>query len=97
MLSLVCGQHGIDDEFKVKTTQAIMGFARLNFQTSKTDTDLKIVQFLSEMLRLHIDAISVDRTISELGITSVQLFKLKQALRACLELGSRVFNHNLPN
>lgn len=82
--------NGIHDDFKVRTTQAILDFVRLNRQTPSTETEWKIVRVLSEMLELPIEAISVDRTIFELGITSVRLFRFEQSLRQCLQLGHEV-------
>ena len=80
-------EHGIHDEFKVYTTKAILKSVGLNRQMPETETESKIVQVLSEVLELPAEAISVDRTIFELGITSVRLFRFEQSLRKCLEFG----------
>lgn len=46
-----------------------------------TQTEEKIVDALSEMLEMPADIISVDRTIFELGVTSISLFRFEQLLR----------------
>ena len=89
-------ENGVHDGFKAQTTQAFVEYARLNRQTPETETESKIVQVLSEMLELPAEAISVDRTIFELGITSIRLFKFKQSIRKRLELGCGVSIINNP-
>ena len=79
-------EKGVYDEYKIQTTQAIMEFALLNRQPPETETESKIVEVLSKMLELPAEAISVDRTIFELGISSVRLFRFEQSLRKSLEL-----------
>ena len=70
-------ENGVHDEFKVHTTNAILDLVRLKRQVPETETESRIVQVLSEMLELPAEVISVERTIFELGITSVRLFKFR--------------------
>lgn len=53
----------------------------------QTESELRIVQVLSEMLELPDDEISVDETIFELGVTSLGLFRFEQSLRKHLRIG----------
>lgn len=51
---------------------------------------MRVVHVLSEMPAIPLEVIAVDRTIFELGITSVRLFRFEQSRSHSLELSSRI-------
>ena len=80
-------ESGVYDHQKVLVSSAMRQIALENRVPPETETESIIVQVLSEMLELPDDEISIDRTIFELGITSVGLFKFEQSLRKHLHFG----------
>ena len=83
-------EKGLYDDERIETVCAIREYVSHYLQKPETEIEKKIVQVLSEMLELPTDAISVDRTIFEVGITSITLFRFEQQLRKHLDLGSNV-------
>ena len=80
-------ESGVYDNEKIEVSRAVRQIALENRVPPKSQTELTIVRVLSEMLELPDDEISVDRTIFELGITSVGLFRFEQSLRKHLHFG----------
>ena len=81
-------EAGLFETNKVDASQALLDYARHTHSSPKTETEIKIVRVLCEMIDTPFDAISVDRTIFELGISSIRLFRFEQALRKNLDLGA---------
>lgn len=80
-------ESGVYDNEKIDVSSAMRQVALENRVPPGSETERLIVRVLSKMLELPDDEISVDRTIFELGITSVGLFRFEQSLRKHLHFG----------
>lgn len=80
-------ESGVYDNEKIEVSRAMRQIALENRVPPESKTEQLIVGVLSKMLELPDDEISVDRTIFELGITSVGLFRFEQSLRKHLHFG----------
>jgi acyl-CoA synthetase (AMP-forming)/AMP-acid ligase II/thioesterase domain-containing protein len=83
-------EKGNFDAYKTKSIDAIRTHVSANRIAPNTPTEATIVQVLGEMLDLPEDAISVDSTVFEVGISSITLFRFEQNLRARLGLADTV-------
>lgn len=83
-------EKGAYDDVKVDVRSAMREIALKSRVAPTTETETKIIEVLSAMLDLPSDEVSVDRTIFELGLTSVGLFRFEQNLRKVVTIDSGV-------
>jgi acyl-CoA synthetase (AMP-forming)/AMP-acid ligase II/thioesterase domain-containing protein len=81
---------GTFDDVMIRSKLPIQTYHQANHVAPANETETKVVEVLSEMLEMPADLISVDRTIFELGVTSISLFRFEQQLRQRLNIGTGV-------
>ena len=83
-------ENGAYDDCKLLAKAVMRQVALQDRVPPSGETELKIVNVLSKMLDIPSDEISTDRTIFELGLTSVGLFRFEQALRQDFDFGTGI-------
>ena len=74
-------ESGAYDNEKIEVSKVTRQLVLASRVLPESSTESTIVHVLSGMLDLPDDEISIDRTIFELGITSVSVFRFEQSLR----------------
>ncbi|KAL9094202.1 MAG: hypothetical protein Q9165_003617 [Trypethelium subeluteriae] len=74
-------EKGVYDDRKIEVASAMRAVALKDKVVPETETQARIVKVLSEMLNIPLDEISINRSVFELGVTSVGLFRFERELR----------------
>lgn len=82
--------NGAFDNAKICVSAAMREITLKDRVAPKTETESKIVSVIGKMLDIPSDEVSTSKTIFELGLTSVGLFKFEQSLRQELRFGAGV-------
>ena len=83
-------ERGVYEDAKVKTVVPQPDYGRIGRVAPDTQTEATIVRVISAMVDLPEELISVDRTVFELGVTSITLFTFEKLLRKSLNIGTGV-------
>lgn len=89
--------NGAFDNLKIRSKFSVQQCQPASIVAARTKTERIILDVLSDMLDIPTGSISVDRTIFELGITSITLFHFEQLLRTRYNLGAGVSIINFLN
>lgn len=89
--------NGAFDNLKIRSRFSVQYCQPVSIVAARTRTERIILDVLSEMLEIPTNSISVDRTIFELGITSITLFHFERLLRTRYNLGAGVSIINFLN
>ncbi|KAH8705690.1 putative NRPS-like enzyme [Talaromyces proteolyticus] len=78
--------QGVFDDVRIRSRIPIQTYVHASYVAPSNKTETKVVEALSEMLEMPANLISVDRTIFELGVTSLTLFRFEHLLRKHISL-----------
>ena len=78
--------RGSFDDTKLHAPMLVREINKKRRVAPRTLTEAKVVRVLSEMLDIPEDELSVDRTVFEIGVTSLTLFRFEQLLRKDLDI-----------
>ncbi|CRG90561.1 hypothetical protein PISL3812_07605 [Talaromyces islandicus] len=78
--------QGVFDDVRIRSRTPIQTYVHASYVAPSNDTEQKVVEALSYMLEMPANLISVDRTIFELGVTSLTLFRFERLLRQHISL-----------